>query len=133
MDPQNVEEEVRAMFQAYGDALRRDGLLGELPYLDTSAAFFWVPPGYAGPIGIDSVRAVLQRNAPSLQSLDPQWQDLQVNALSDTLAVYTGRLHSIAVSKEGDTTRSELLETGIVVKRADGWKLLCGQTAVAPE
>ena len=52
--------------------------------------------------------------------------------LNDSLAVYTGLLHATVIGAHNDTTHTDLLETGFVVKRSDGWKLLCGQTAVAP-
>jgi len=57
---------------------------------------------------------------------------LRVEPLNDSLAVYTGLLHATVIGAHNDTTHTDLLETGFVVKRSDGWKLLCGQTAVAP-
>ena len=131
-DSPRVETEVRAMLEAYGDAMRHDGLLGEFPFLDTSDAFFWVPPGYAGPIGIDSVHAVLRRNAPGLRHIDPRWNELRIEPLGERHALYTGSLRLESISMKGDTSIIRLLETGLVVKRPDGWKLLGGQSALAP-
>lgn len=130
-DPSSTEAEVRIMFDQYASALRTHGLLHELPYLDTSAAFFWVPPGYSGAIGLDSIRTILERNAPALKRIDPHWSNLRIEPLNDSLAAYTGQLESVTVGLNNDTMRTSLLETGLVVKRADGWKLLCGQTGIA--
>lgn len=120
------------MLDAYGRAQRERGLLAEVPYLDTSDRFFWVPPGFSGRISRDSVIAILTTNAASIESVDPQWTELEVSALSATAAVYTGRLRATVVKTSGDTAMTELLETGVLIKRGDGWKLLCGQTGVAP-
>lgn len=120
------------MFAQYADAQRAQGLLGELPFLDTSKAFFWVPPGYSSAIGSDSVRMIVEQSAPNLRMIDPRWRSLRIEPLDDSMAAYTGELSSTTVGLNNDTTRSVLLETGVVVKRADGWKLLCGQTGLAP-
>lgn len=127
-----IETEVRTMLADYAEAQRQSGVLGELPYLDTTDAFFWVPPGYAQAINGDSVRAVLHKFTPMIRSVDGHWLALDVHPLSDSLAVYTGRLRATSISTAGDSTTYELLETGIVAKRVDGWKLLGGQTAVVP-
>lgn len=121
------------MFRDYADACERDGLLGEFAFLDSSAAFFWVPPGFGGPIGLDSVHAVLRKNAPSIRAMDTQWKQLRVDVLGDSLASYTGLMHATTVTVQNDTQHVDLLETGLVVKRGTGWKLLSGQTSVAPK
>ncbi|QQR86043.1 MAG: hypothetical protein IPJ76_15760 [Flavobacteriales bacterium] len=131
-EPQRIEAEVRAMFEQYANAQRSQGLRGELPFLDTSNAFFWVPPGYAGPIGFDSVRTIVERTAPTLRAIDPRWRALRIEPMNDSMAAYTGELEAVTVGMNDNTTRTTLLETGFVVKRADGWKLLCGQTCYAP-
>ena len=67
------------MFQACAETERREGLVGELPYLGSSSAFFWVAPGSGGPPDIEGQRVRRARAQ-------------RVEVLIDTLAVYTGRL-----------------------------------------
>ncbi len=131
-NPANTEAEVRTMLADYAEAQRQNGVLGELPFLDTTDAFFWVPPGYTKAINGDSVRAVLQKFAPSIRSVDGHWLALDVHPLNDSIAVYTGRLRATNISIAGDSTTHELLETGVVARRVDGWKLLGGHTTVLP-
>lgn len=130
--PAHIEAEVRAMLADYAEAQRQNGVLGELSFLDTTDAFFWVPPGYAQAISGDSVRAVLHSFAPNIRSVDGHWLALDVHPLNDSIAVYTGRLRATNISIAGDSTIHELLETGVVARRVDGWKLLGGHTTVLP-
>ena len=78
------------------------------------------------------MRSVLHKFAPNIRSVDGHWLALDVHPLNDSIAVYTGRLRATSISMAGDSTTHELLETGVVAKRADGWKLLGGQTTIAP-
>lgn len=39
-NPAHIEAEVRAMLAEYAEAQRQNGVLGELPFLDTTDAFF---------------------------------------------------------------------------------------------
>lgn len=120
------------MMQDYANDIRQDGLSAELKYLDSSADFFWVPPGYGRAIGYDSVKRVLLDNAPKLASVDNRYESLSIVPLSHDRAAYTARLRSVVVTKAGDTSSSVLLETGVVLLLDGRWKLLCGQTSIAP-
>lgn len=130
MDRQKVAAEVRAMLTAYCDAIRQKGLLAEFAFLDSSADFYWVPPGYPATIGFDSVAAAIRRNAASLRTVDNRFDTLSVTALGDSLATYSGRLQSLITDTAGNSSVARLVETGVVIRRATGWKLLCGQTSV---
>ena len=130
-EPQLVQREVLQMLNDYYNDIRKEGLLAEFRYLDSSDDFFWVPPGYQGPISFDSVRTVLTATAPSLRSMDNRWENLIVHPINNETATYSGNIRSIMVDSSGKSTTMFLQETGIVVKRKDGWKLVAGQTAVA--
>ena len=129
----NVIQEVEAMLADYLEAMNTGGLTTEFKYLDNSPEFFWVPPGYDSWISYDSVATVLKATAPTLKSIDYQWEYLKVEPLATHLASYTGKLQGTLVSKAGITAHLTLLETGTVIKRADGWKLLNGQSAILPK
>jgi hypothetical protein len=55
---------------------------------------------------------------------------LKIIPLSKELASYTGRLNSTIVNKLGKVMTFSLVETGVLIKRKDGWKLLNGQTSI---
>ena len=127
-----VESEITSLFDQYFDSIRKDGLTGEFKYLDHSADFFWVPPGYQNPIPYDSVAAVLTLNAPRFTSVENMVDTLRIIPLSTELATYTAKLRSVMKDTSGNVSSLRLIETGVVVKRKDGWKLLHGQTSLLP-
>ena len=124
-----IAEATRTLQNYYAD-IKKSGLTAEFDYLDQSADFFWVPPGYSAAIFYDSVAAVLRQNAPNYISINNAFDALKIIPLSKELATYTGRLHSTMIDTAGISTTFSLVETGILIKRKDGWKLLHGQTAL---
>ncbi|MEZ4809256.1 MAG: nuclear transport factor 2 family protein [Allomuricauda sp.] len=128
---ENIEviQNVRQTLNDYYDDIRESGLTAEFKYLDDSKEFFWTPPGYSSAISYDSVVTILKQNAPLYQSIDNQWDTLRVTPLTKSLAAYTGRLRSTMTDTSGHVFSVKLVETGLLIKRHDGWKLLCGQTA----
>ncbi len=127
--PKVVEVEVAKMFDEYHRAIAKDGLLGEFSFLDTSANFFWVIPGYNSAIGIDSVKAILTATAPMFSEVHFHWQTLDIFPLSNTLANFTGITKGSMKDTSGVDSQVSIVESGTVIKRKDGWKLLSGQSA----
>jgi SnoaL-like domain len=125
-----VKSEVKVLFDDYFNAIRKDGLTAEFDYLDHSSDFFWVPPGYKNPISYDSVAAVLTLNAPRFTSVENTIDTLRIIPLTTALATYTAKLRSVMKDTSGNVTSLQLIETGVVIKRSDGWKLLNGQTSL---
>jgi hypothetical protein len=117
------------LFNYYSD-IRSEGLMAEFRYLDNSPEFFWVPPGFSQSISYDSVAAILKKSAPLFKSIDNTWDTLRIDPLSHELATYTGRLRSIVTDTTGHTSETSLIETGVLIKRREGWKLLRGQTSI---
>jgi hypothetical protein len=115
----------------YFNDIRKEGLKAEFRYLDNSKEFFWVPPGYSSPISYDSVAAILNQNAPLFKSIDNSFDTLRIFPLSNDLTTYSGRLRSIMIDTADQVTTFIMMETGILIKRKDGWKLLSGQTSMA--
>ena len=132
LDKYAVEKEVRQMFDDYHEAIKKDGLKGEFKFLDQSEEFFWVPPGYSSALYYDSIAAILSANDAFFQSIEFHWDTLNVFPLSNTIANYTGIVCGTMVDTIGNSSTVSIIETGIVIKREDGWKLLSGQSANMP-
>ncbi|WP_276134867.1 nuclear transport factor 2 family protein [Polluticoccus soli] len=124
-----VTKEVETVLNDYYNDIRKDGLLAEFEYLDSTADFFWVPPGYDRSLGYDSIAAIIKQNASTVRSIDNKWLSLRIVPLSKDMACYTGKLESVTTNTSGVVNSMILMETGSVIKRPDGWKLLCGQTS----
>jgi hypothetical protein len=130
MNEKNIIAEVEQMMNAYYDDIRNEGLLAEFKYLDSTDDFYWVPPGYDSAISYDSVATVLKQNAGAYREIDNNWDVLEIVPLSKDSASYSGKLRSRMTDTSGKTVTISLLESGMVIKRKDGWKLLCGQTSI---
>jgi hypothetical protein len=129
-EAQKVESEVRQLLDQYLEAIRKGGITAEFQFLDHSSDFFWVPPGYHTPISYDSVAAVLTINAPRFVSVENTFDTLRIIPLTTALATYTAKLRSVMKDTAGNVSSLQLIETGVVIKRRDGWKLLSGQTSL---
>lgn len=126
----NIRNEIKTTFDDYYNDIRKQGLLAELKYLDSSAQFFWVPPGYLNYAGYDSIAAAIKENAASLKSIDNRYDSLLIVPLTDNYAQFAVRAISTAVTATGDTSQTAFIESGVMVKRKDGWKFLSGQTSI---
>lgn len=131
-EKQKVQVAVHNMLNEYYSDIYSSGLLAEFKYLDSSTDFFWVPPGYTQALSFDSVAAILRKNAPGLAAVENSFDTLQIIPLSADLAAYTARIRSVVRDTAGMVFTSSLIETGVVVKRANGWKLLNGHTSLVP-
>jgi hypothetical protein len=129
LDKVTIETSVRKMFGDYHQAIKEGGLTAEFKYLDDSEDFFWVPPGYTSALTYDSVKAILETNAGMFRSVEFHWDTLQLYPLSNTLVNYTGIVSGTMTDTAGQTSSVSIIETGIVILRNDGWKLLSGQSA----
>jgi hypothetical protein len=132
-DKKTVTDEVRQTLYNYYTDINKSGLMAELSYLDTSADFFWVPPAYSDPISYADVEMYIKRTAPIFKSVNNRWDTLRITALTKNLASYTGKLYSTITDTSGTKETYSLIETGLLIKRDDGWKLLNGQTSTLHE
>lgn len=126
----NIIKDVRASLDNYFSDIKKSGLTAEFKYLDNSSDFFWVPPGYTNAISYDSVAAILKKHAPNSRSIDNSIDSLRIIPLSKELASYYARINSTMIDTTGKAETFTLIESGVWIKRNDGWKLLSGQTAV---
>ena len=121
-------KEIRQTLDDYAKDVKSGGLTAEFKYLDSSADFFWVPPGYQSAISFDSVATVLKQNALKFKSVDNMYDSLRIIPLARHLASYTARVSSTITDTTGAVFKFSLIETGILIRRKDGWKFLSGQT-----
>jgi hypothetical protein len=132
-EAKDIERTVRQTLADYNTAVKKEGLMAEFRFLDSSSSFFWVPPGFTTSLGYDSIHSIIQKNASLFASVDNTWQSLKIIPLSKELANYTGRIRSVMKDTSGKINAFTLVETGLVIRRVDGWKLLSGQTAVVAQ
>jgi len=123
-----ISGEVEIMLNTYFQDIRKEGLTGEFRHLDPSPDFFWVPPGYDAAITYDSVKTVLTENAGNFLTIEFEWETLRIVPLKKDIANYTGVVNGTMIGVSGDTSSVKMIETGTVIRRDDGWKILSGQS-----
>jgi len=89
--------DIRQTHHDYNADIKASGLVAEFKYLDSTANFFWIPPGATHSLSYDSVFKVVSRNARFYRSIDTSWDTLRIIPLSHEHAMYTGRLQSTMV------------------------------------
>ncbi|MEO9805214.1 MAG: hypothetical protein ABJF04_18295 [Reichenbachiella sp.] len=130
LDKEKVTQEVEQMLADYHDDIAESGLTAEFKYLDQSDDFFWVPPGYNSALNYDSVKTILEKNALAFQSISFQWDTLRIFPLSYEIVNYTGIVVGQMVDTSGVASKVSIIESGTLIRRKSGWKLLSGQSAV---
>jgi hypothetical protein len=132
-DRTEISIEVKQMLLNYVTDIKEKGLTAEFDYLDNSADFFWAPPGYGRAISYDSIATILTTNASQFESIENSYDSLSIIPLKNDLSIYTATITSTTIDAEGSKSIVRLIETGVVIKRSNGWKLLSGQTSlIAP-
>ena len=129
-DSEGVRKDVKSTIDNYYNDIRKQGLLAELKYLDSTTQFFWIPPRYMNYVSYDSVAAAIRRNAPGMKSLNNHYDSLLIVPLSSDHAQFAMRTISVSVDAAGDSTTTAFIESGVMVKRNDRWKFLSGHTSI---
>ena len=129
-DKEQITKDIEQTLLDYHRDINKDGLTAEFLYLDNSSDFFWVPPGYTSALNYDSVRSILGKNAKSLSTVKLKWDTLQIFPLSNIIANYTGIANGHMIDTAGIESNLSIIESGTLIKRGDGWKLLSGQSAI---
>jgi hypothetical protein len=125
-----IISDVKEMFNNYHSDIKKEGLTAEFKYLDQSSDFFWVPPGYNSALDYDSVYSILVKNAKMFSEVIFAWDTLQIFPLTEEIANYSGIVEGSMTDTSGIVKAVLIIESGTVVKRSEGWKLLSGQSAV---
>ena len=126
----DLQQEIKLTIDNYYNELRKEGLAAELKYLDSSNQFFWVPPGYMNYANYNVIAAAIKRNAALLKSIDNRYDSLLIIPLTKEYAQFVMRTISTTIRADGDSIKSAFIESGVVVRRKDGWKFLSGQTSI---
>jgi hypothetical protein len=126
----DLQKEIKSTIDNYYNELRKEGLVAELKYLDSSNRFFWVPPGYLNYANYNVIAAAIKRNAASLKSIDNRYDSLLIIPLTNDYAQFVMRTISTTIRADGDSIKSAFIESGVMVRRKDGWKFLSGQTSL---
>ena len=127
-DQGRIIQEVETSLRNYYRDVAIKGIQAEFEYLDTSSNFYWIPPDYENWINYDSVANVILDASSKISAVENYWESLRIDPLSVKYASYSGILKGKTSGKDGNVVEQRFMETGIVVKREDGWKLLRGQT-----
>ncbi|MGB5818477.1 MAG: hypothetical protein WBG90_03260 [Saonia sp.] len=130
LDKERTVEEVHQMLLDYLVDINKEGLVAEFRYLDDSSDFFWVPPGYRSALSYDSVKTILERNHKAIHSIKMQWDTLQIFPLTNEIANYSGIVDGVMIDTAGIKSTMSIIESGTIIKREDGWKLLSGQSEI---
>lgn len=129
-DKKQMVDSVTITLHQYFTDIEKEGFTAEFNYLDSTDEFFWVPPGFKMALSYDSVKASIQQNSTVFTSVKNTWTSLKVYAISPTIASYNGIIDCHLTDTAGHTIQAKLIETGTLIKRNSGWKLLCGQTSM---
>lgn len=129
-DKGKATSEIEQMLIDYHSEINKEGLLAEFKFLDSSNQFYWVPPGYESALSYDSVRSILIQNAKTLKFVTFEWQSLKVFPLKHDIGSYTGIVHGKMTDTAGLFSEMQIIASGTVIRREDGWKLLNGQSAL---
>ena len=132
LNKEQITNDVLKMFDNYHNAIKANGLVAEFEYLDKSSDFFWVPPGYSSALSYDSVKSILIQNSKIISGIEFTWDTLQVFPLSQTIANYSGIVNGLMTDSTALKSEFKILESGTLIKREDGWKLLNGQSRNLP-
>jgi len=127
-----VIQEVQQMLDNYHDDIKKGGLTAEFKYLDDSEDFFWVPPGYESALTYDSVKTILETNASNFRNVEFHWDVLQIFPLTNEIVNYAGIVGGQLTDTSNNSIIVSIIESGTLIKRHDGWKLLSGQSANLP-
>lgn len=123
-----IKNEVQIFLKSYHSAIAKNGLTAEFDYLDNSPDFFWVPPGYSSALNYDSIASILETNAKNFKKVQFSWKSLELFPLSNSIVNFSGIVNGEMTDLSGKTTQMSILESGTLIKRSEGWKLLSGQS-----
>lgn len=127
-DKESTVGAVTRMLDNYHRDIAESGLIAEFKYLDTSSDFYWVPPGYTNALTYDSVKSILEENSKAFSSIEFHWDTLQIFPLTNEIANYSGIVGGWMMDTSGTKSEVSIIESGTLIKRTDGWKLLSGQS-----
>lgn len=125
-----IKSEVIKTLENYSNDVNFNGLRAEFKYLDSSSSFYWIPPGYISAVSYDSVKKILIATDPTLRAINNRYVDILVDPLSSLYASYKARVISHTEDTAGKIYDVQMLETGVMRKEKNNWKLMNGHTSM---
>lgn len=129
-EKESIIQEVKMMLENYHDDIVKDGIEDELKYLDSSSDFFWVPPGYNSALDYSTIKGILLANSKTINYIEFSWETIKIFPLTNKIATYTGIVKCVEVDTSNKAMNFQILESGTVIKRENGWKFLNGQSRI---
>lgn len=129
-DKKDITGSVEKTLNNYYKDIREKGLMAEFNYLDSTADFSWAPPGFTQALPYDTIRDMVRQNAGRFTMVDNNFDSLYIEPLTKKGASYTAVIRSVMTDTSGQTDTVFLLESGILIKRENGWKLFSGKTTI---
>lgn len=99
-----------------------------LSHYDTSSSFFWAITPDTIALKRSAMVTMHRHALKDYTKFDGYWSNIKVEPLTNELAMYHGTYHVNTEDKSGKKGTITGVETGVMVKREDGWKYLAGQT-----
>jgi hypothetical protein len=81
-------------------------------------------------LSFDSVSTILIQNSRALKSVKFEWESLIVHPINNDIGTYNGVVKGNFTDTSGLSSKMRIIESGTIIKRDDGWKLLSGQSAL---
>ena len=105
-------------------AMEAEGWLAQLKYVDNSPEMFCV--SYFADsltfLSYDQYAAQVRAEAPSIRAVQFDYEDLQVRPLTRDYAFYSGKVREVLTDTAGVTHEVVAVESGVLIRRDDGWK-----------
>jgi len=128
IDKERISVEILQMFDTYHAAIKENGLEAEFDFLDNSSDFFWVPPGYKSAQSYNQVKNALIENNKAIKSIQFKFDTIKVYPLGNSIANYSGIVSGKMLDTSNTVSTFKIIESGTLIKRENGWKLLNGQS-----
>jgi ketosteroid isomerase-like protein len=127
-DKSEIEKAVKQMTANYFKDFYTRNVDSVLKHYDTSACFFWSITPDTIPMKRGAMVTMHRHAIRDYVKFDGYWSDMRVEPLTRDLAMYHGTYHVYTEDKSGQKGKIMGVETGVMIKREDGWKFLAGQT-----
>jgi hypothetical protein len=127
-DKSDIVKAVKDMTSKYFMDFYTHNVDSVLRHYDTSACFFWAITPDTIAMKRSAMVTMHRHAVKDYTKFEGYWSDMRVEPLTNELAMYHGTYHVLTEDKDGHIGKIMGVETGIMIKREDGWKYLAGQT-----
>jgi hypothetical protein len=118
-----IERAIHTMTAHIAADLSRDGPTAWIRYFDDNRGFLMAADGKLEFDGIAAARSFLSDFGKRIVHVEITWSDVRVDPLGSDLATVAAYYREALTDTQGHVARPHGYFTGVVVRRADGWKL----------